>query len=65
LPQRLVADKEKQLKQQLVWIRKRIMPTERKLMPTSCWQRCHLVSMTDPYDSILGLLDGVATFSSK
>jgi hypothetical protein len=54
----------------MVWVRERTKPTERpplvgEVIANFCGQRVHVVSVTDPYDRILGFLDRSRYFSIK
>jgi CBS-domain-containing membrane protein len=54
----------------MVWARERTIPTERQplvgeLIAKFADRGCHVVSVTDPYGSILGLLDRSRYFSIK
>jgi hypothetical protein len=57
-------------KNSMVWVRERTIPTERpplvgEVIATSADRGCHVVSVTDPYDRILGFLDRSRYFSVK
>jgi hypothetical protein len=54
----------------MVWVRERTTPIERpplvgEVIANFSVRGCHVVSVTDPYDSILGFLDKARYFSIK
>jgi hypothetical protein len=53
-----LTQKKKKKTNSMVWVREWIIPTERRLsvkwLPTFADRGCHMVSVTDPYDRILG-----------